>query len=152
VSTVKLKKKPRKGGAGVYALVTEFEGGRVYIGESIDLYRRFKEHRSTLDLGTHANKELQALYDLGADFTFTVLREQWYDFNKPKTHIKPQLEFWESFYIIKFQKVCINRDSPYARAQKMSSIASEQLQYHLNPSKRSLVEKYLVKHAPTTHL
>ncbi len=149
MSTVKLKEKPRKNGAGIYALVTKEEGGRLYVGETIDLYTRYKEHRSVLAKGKHPNCELQYLYDNGADFTFVVLREQWYAFNKPKTSIKPQLRFWESFYIIKYQELCINRDSPYQRAQSMLKTSAGQLEYYLNPTKLALVDKYLVHRVPT---
>ncbi len=151
MSTVKLKTKLRKQGAGVYALATDFDGGRVYVGESIDLYTRFKEHSSQLSRGAHHNSELQHLYDLGANFTFTVLREQWYDYNKPKTHIKPQLLFWESFYIIKYKDVAINKDNLYSRAKNMESIVHGQLQYHLNPTKLALVKKYLSQQVPSSN-
>ena len=67
MSTVNLKSKPRKHGAGVYALATAHDGGRIYVGESIDLYTRWKEHGSALAKGTHHNRELQHLYNNGAN-------------------------------------------------------------------------------------
>ena len=145
MSTVNLKSKPRKHGAGVYALVTTHDGGRIYVGESIDLYTRWKEHGSTLAKGTHHNRELQHLYNNGANFTFTVLKDIWWDKNKDKKHIKPQLRFWESFYILKYQKVCINRDSPFTLAASMCNLVQGQLQYHLNPTKMEIINKYLVE-------
>lgn len=61
---------------GIYKIENKVNG-KVYIGSSVDVQRRWQGHRSTLRGGYHANPHLQASWDkYGEDaFTFTVLEE-----------------------------------------------------------------------------
>lgn len=44
--------------SGIYALISTLDG-RAYIGSSIDIYSRFKEHVRMLDSGKHHSTKLQ---------------------------------------------------------------------------------------------
>ena len=53
---------PRK--QGIYQ-IAHCETGQLYIGSSVDIARRWADHRRELRLGIHKNALLQAAYDLG---------------------------------------------------------------------------------------
>lgn len=59
---------------GVY-LIKNISDGKVYVGSSVNIYKRAKVHKKTLQNGKHRNIHLQNAYNkYGADsFTFTVL-------------------------------------------------------------------------------
>jgi group I intron endonuclease len=59
---------------GVYT-ITNTTNGKQYIGQSLDVLQRWRQHRHRLDEGTHLNAHLQAAWKLhGADaFVFQVL-------------------------------------------------------------------------------
>jgi predicted GIY-YIG superfamily endonuclease len=46
---------------GVYK-ITNINNGKIYIGRSIDIYRRWKEHKRELIKGIHKNKDMQFDY------------------------------------------------------------------------------------------
>lgn len=60
----------------VYALRLEATG-KIYIGSTADLQKRFESHCSRLKCGTHNSKSLQADYDRSEhkDLTITALEE-----------------------------------------------------------------------------
>jgi group I intron endonuclease len=59
---------------GIYA-ITHRESGRVYIGSSVDIARRFSAHVSRLNNGKHCNQILQRAWSrYGSEaFTFSVV-------------------------------------------------------------------------------
>lgn len=61
-------------GSGIYELVNQ-NNGKIYIGSSIDLARRFAKHRSQLDRGVHHSRILQNAWNKygGHAFTFRPL-------------------------------------------------------------------------------
>ena len=61
---------------GIYIIKCAFEN-KVYIGSSVDIDRRWKEHRSKLNKEAHANKQLQEDWDAYGDesFSFEILEE-----------------------------------------------------------------------------
>lgn len=61
--------------SGVYKIENKVNG-KIYIGSTDDLRRRFKQHRTTLTIGKHSNSELQAdwIKNEGRNFSFTVLQ------------------------------------------------------------------------------
>lgn len=60
--------------SGIY-LIANQENGKVYIGSSKDIERRFKEHKKALKSGTHHNKHLQRSYTIsGPDkFSYSII-------------------------------------------------------------------------------
>jgi group I intron endonuclease len=50
-------------------------GDRFYIGSTNDFKRRFKEHKWTLERGTHVNRYLQAVHDKYNDLEYTIIEE-----------------------------------------------------------------------------
>ena len=58
--------------AGVYRVIVE---GKSYIGSSIDVRRRWSQHRRTLEAGTHDNVKLQEAYNRSRVVEFELLEE-----------------------------------------------------------------------------
>lgn len=60
---------------GIYAIKNTING-KLYIGQSLDVLQRWRQHKHRLDEGTHLNAHLQAAWQMhGADsFLFQVLR------------------------------------------------------------------------------
>jgi group I intron endonuclease len=65
--------------SGVYT-ITNIKNNKVYVGCSVDIKHRIHQHMSTLRLGIHTNKHLQAAYDLyGSDVFVAEELEYWDD-------------------------------------------------------------------------
>lgn len=60
---MKSKTKQREPISGVYKIIYR---GAIYIGSSIDVYKRFKHHERYLKAGTHQSKVLQKEYSTHA--------------------------------------------------------------------------------------
>jgi group I intron endonuclease len=58
--------------SGVYAFVNELDGGRAYVGSSIDLIKRLAHHRYCLEQGRHKNYKLQKAWDEFGSAAFRV--------------------------------------------------------------------------------
>jgi len=130
--------------AGVYAIISKLDGGRIYVGQSINILKRIKQHDYKLSVGTHNNIELQKLYDMDTDFTVKVLEKVWYKHDAPKVvDIGALLRIKEAFYIIKYQNVCINRDSPYSLANKINSYYDNSISHYYTPKDRKIIDVYL---------
>lgn len=61
---------------GIYK-ITNTENGKVYIGQSIDINKRFKEHKRSLRKGEHENYRLQDDWNVyGEDaFSFEIIQK-----------------------------------------------------------------------------
>jgi group I intron endonuclease len=61
---------------GVY-LITCTANGKSYVGSSCDVYRRWSEHRKSLNASTHANRYLQRCWNKYSEesFEFCILEE-----------------------------------------------------------------------------
>jgi group I intron endonuclease len=61
---------------GIYKISCS-QDARIYVGSSIDIERRWKDHRRQLDSGIHRNSKLQIDWDAYGDesFTFSILEE-----------------------------------------------------------------------------
>lgn len=57
---------------GVYAIEV-LALKRVYVGQSVDVPNRIRQHRSVLSRGVAGNKEIQADWDSGTPFEFKLL-------------------------------------------------------------------------------
>lgn len=90
--------------SGIYT-ITNRENGKVYIGETLDIYRRWnKEHLPSLINNTHYNKKLQQDYNkYGKESFHLEILEQYYIDNPITT--KARLLILESYYIQYFKKM-----------------------------------------------
>ena len=77
---------------GVYA-IRNTQNSKMYIGESIDIEKRWKSHQEDLDNGNHHSYKLQEDYDKSKskEFRFFVLEEFIFPFNAKIDATKLQL-------------------------------------------------------------
>ena len=59
--------------SGIYAIINE-ETGKIYIGSSGNIEKRFKAHKAELKAGKHHNKGLQADYNSGENFLYKIIK------------------------------------------------------------------------------
>lgn len=59
---------------GIYSIINK-HNGKMYIGQSIDIEKRFRQHKSHLNNQTHVNKHLQSAWDKYGEssFNFNIL-------------------------------------------------------------------------------
>lgn len=89
--------------SGIYTIINRVNG-RIYIGESLDIYRRWhKEHMPQLRKNIHNNKELQNDFNKYGEenFSFEIL-ERYSEDNPIST--KARILILEGYYITQFQK------------------------------------------------
>jgi len=81
---------------GIYIIKCLFED-KVYIGSSVDINRRWAEHRSKLNNQTHNNKQLQEDWDAYGDesFIFEIVEETKDLINTEQDYIN---KFWPNCY------------------------------------------------------
>ena len=60
--------------SGIYS-ITCIENGKRYIGQSVDIQKRWATHSCALRNGTHVNVHLQRAWDKGNTFRFEILEE-----------------------------------------------------------------------------
>ena len=79
---------------GIYEILNTVNGKR-YIGQSVDIYDRWRTHKSALNKGKHTNSHLQASWSLYGEksFKFSILEEC----------SREALQEREKFYISKYQ-------------------------------------------------
>ena len=87
----------------IYKIVNKFDG-KLYIGSSVDVERRFKTHKDELNSGKHNNKHLQNAWNkYGAEnFDFLIIEELF---------TADDLRDKETYYIQKYN--CTNHDIGY---------------------------------------
>ena len=84
--------------AGIYIIINTALN-KVYIGQSIDIFRRINQHYQELQKGTHHNKDMQRDYDKSPSaFQWKILQ---------KCYLS-QLNFYEKYYIKQY-----NSANPY---------------------------------------
>jgi hypothetical protein len=74
------KSRPKTNGntkTGIYKIT--FPNGHYYIGQAVDLNRRYRNHLLDLKKNKHANKRLQYCWDKYGEFSFEILEECNYD-------------------------------------------------------------------------
>lgn len=89
--------------SGLYT-ITNRENGKIYIGESLDIYRRWhKEHIPQLRKNCHYNEELQNDFNKYGEenFSFEILER--YSVDNPIT-TKARILILEGYYITQFKK------------------------------------------------
>lgn len=89
--------------SGVY-IITNTVSRKRYVGQAVDIHRRWRNHRSSLERGRHANIHLQRAWSRygGESFTFEVLEvvvdpgqldaceQRWMDALLPEYNIAPK--------------------------------------------------------------
>lgn len=78
---------------GIYQ-ITDLASGQSYIGQSVDIKERFRQHiKAALTYGKQTNKLYQMMQKSGAhNFTFEVLEEV------PRTQLNERETYWINFY------------------------------------------------------
>ena len=78
---------------GIYH-ITNLKSGKVYIGQSIDIYKRFRDHKAALNGGYHQNRYLQNAWNKNGEtnFIFGILEECAED------DLVKKEQFWIDFY------------------------------------------------------
>jgi predicted GIY-YIG superfamily endonuclease len=76
---------------GIYA-IKHLPSGRLYIGSSSDIPRRWREHRAALRKGGHCNRKLQHSWTKHGESTFKLIVAQ-------AVQDEADVLFWEQFWI-----------------------------------------------------
>ena len=78
---------------GIYH-ITNLKSGKVYIGQSTDIYKRFRDHKEALNGGYHQNRYLQNAWNKHgeANFIFGILEEC------AEEDLVKREQFWIDFY------------------------------------------------------
>ena len=87
---------------GIYYILNK-ENGKIYIGQSIDLDRRLKEHKTQLKSNRHENEHLQ--------FSWNTYGEKCFEFSILKKCDEAELDDLETNYIAHFDST--NREKGY---------------------------------------
>ena len=88
-----------KGIPGIYKLINK-RTGEVYVGQSMNIELRCKQHFNELESGIHNNSDLQEDYNKGDKFSVEIIEEiNVYD----STELKQELESREVYWIHKLR-------------------------------------------------
>lgn len=103
-----IKTTPRKIFSGVYVVI--HTSGRVYVGSSLDIHKRFQAHQTYLRNNSHSSKNMQQDWDIDPEgFSYEIIeletnrkirkqKEQfWIDFFKPEYNVTPYVEAGKIF-------------------------------------------------------
>ena len=115
---------------GVYC-IRNIINNKVYIGQSVNIKRRWKKHRSELNRNTHNNKQLQNAWNAYGEesFEFVVLEEC----------EEKDLDRIEIYYIKKYNAT--NRDYGYCEMD-----GGQEHRHHSEETKRKCGEKNIGRH------
>lgn len=89
---------------GIYK-ITDSVSGRYYVGSSVDISRRWLQHRYRLDRGTHPNPILQSAWRAhgAASFSFCVVEEV-----SCEADLLPREQQWLDASLSAQDKMCMN--------------------------------------------
>lgn len=104
--------KPKTIFSGIYLIRLDGSPGKIYIGSSVNVYRRFLQHANSLQANKHPNQKLQNYYNKHSDvsFSFETL------FFCPKK----DLIMWEQHfldYAKPYFNICAQADSRFGTTQ-----------------------------------
>lgn len=101
---------------GIYQIYN-IANGKCYVGQSVDIKTRRREHFSALKYGRHYNKGLQADYtkQVAEDFEFRILET-----GVPEALLDARERLWISFYKSDRERFGYNRDSGGTVSRKLS--------------------------------
>ena len=80
---------------GIYK-ITCVKNNKIYIGKSIDIHRRIKDHKWKLRSGTHINKKLQSDFNKYGEEAFIFEVEKYLD-------TELEMLYYESYYAEKYE-------------------------------------------------
>jgi hypothetical protein len=84
---------PKQNTCGVYGIISNADG-RIYVGGSADLGRRFSTHKYDLSKREHCNPHLQRLHDENpSSLEFFVIEEV-----QDNSQLRNREQFWMDFY------------------------------------------------------
>lgn len=81
---------------GIYK-ITNTKTGESYIGKSVNIEQRIKQHQNELRKGTHHNSDLQADYNRGARFTYEIIKRV-YDLNDLDAEERAEIARHDTFH------------------------------------------------------
>lgn len=131
--------------SGIYYICNTVNG-KMYIGESVDIYRRWREHRQDLRDGTHDNIHLQRSWDKYGEcnFKFNIIEECEEDklFEREKYWIKFYDAFKNGYNQTEGGEGCFGYKHNDEVREKMKQIKSEQFQDIKNREKLSKAHEF----------
>ena len=116
---------------GIYA-IRNTQNSKMYIGESIDIEKRWKSHQEDLDNGNHHSYKLQEDYNKSKskEFRFFVLEEFIFPFNAKIDATKLQLILYcREYYYMKKYKSKSEGYNVESTLKEIVNIHNEQLKY-----------------------
>ena len=81
---------------GIYK-ITNTKTGESYIGKSVNIEQRIKQHKNELRKGTHHNTDLQSDYNRGAGFTFEIIKRV-IDANELDAEERAEIARYDTFH------------------------------------------------------
>ena len=117
----------KKKTAGIYK-ITNIQDGKVYIGQSIDIYSRWKCHKCELRKNKHRNTHLQRAWNLygSASFLFEIIKECPED----------QLDYYERKYINEYNALDMKHGYNYDSGGNVNKHHSEETKRKISESNK----------------
>lgn len=81
---------------GIYK-ITNTKTGESYIGKSVNIEQRIKQHKNELRKGIHHNTDLQSDYNRGAGFTFEIIKRV-IDANELDAEERAEIARYDTFH------------------------------------------------------
>lgn len=99
---------------GIYSIHWEVDDSKVYVGQSINIEKRWVFHKWELKNSRHTNKKLQETYDKYGDPVFTILEEC----------SITELLFKEIYWITEFDAINSGYNKMYPDSSKIGYLAA----------------------------
>lgn len=126
--------------SGIYLIIHK-TSGKVYVGQSVDIYRRWKQHKAYLRNNTHENHILQNTWNKYGenDFEFMIIHECSQNID--------ELNALEIEYIEKYQALDRNKGFNIAKGgcnngNTLAGFTEEEYKLHCNKMKQVKKEYY----------